>query len=970
MAVNQCSVLGGGNIQQHNLSLSLNQYLLQGSYQDILSSALARVLVGNNSDEAHNNLSYGNYNEDWNAFISGRAHSLLTHSSQDNFNEVRGDIFVIGIAAFNAFLQANVTGPPLTWAVAKSILPSDCWRDAKRSWILRKQMLSSLNVDGVAFYQMTPDVELFYLAKCILNHDDVIANDIHMIWARLRVNFWHQRMLNENSSSLQKLIYDDLQNLEHLIKMETNDVKAQFSLERASIHVRHGFDKKAQEDIKAAAETRGFEYRLTGRLGKRTKFQEDELSQLVVLAKSADDGLAVGEVSTDQPASGIEETKSVSHPKNINLNDDTLLDNIHFSKQTVESSTNQDEEVLPLSLSSLDPAEQPVLQPLDSIILLATASSITNTSPQDGLTREETLPYASRVLAGGSTNWQIYTQALLVRSRIEGYRSRTMERGLLQLQAVVDQVIAETLPNSSVKMSDSNDSPSSNPSPSFLPKPKSPESAPVSERLLYIHQLASPTRWELEAELASRWISLGGFRTALEIYERLQMWAEVGLCWAASGREDEARKVIRRQLYDDSAVGQQNPNLLNMSERDPLPADSPRLFCILGDLENSPSSYQRAWAISEKRYSRAQRSLGSYYLKKKDFRKADEAFVKSLKISPQNHGTWFALGSIRLQMDNWTGAIDAFRSAIQIDEQDAESWSNLAAAMVKLDQGFSPKSDLAGEIENNSNEIDDDGKEKSLFGFQRPIQQAFVALKHAASLKRDSYKIWQNLLVVSAKVYPPPYTDMIIAQGRLIDLRGKVEGEKCVDVQIVQRLIKALYNSDYSSIQHKDSPDVAISQLEAVSPNAFGAIPRGFPGMVMRLLQDKIAPLITKSRFLWRLVAVAATRFHQYPKAVEAYEKAWRITINERGWETGIEQAKDAWSEVVDATVELADTYEDLSVIRPPPALGQPRLSSSEWIFKAKSAVRLVLGRAKDGWELSEGYATLLQKLKNIKSRS
>lgn len=28
------------------------------------------------------------------------------------------------------------------------------------------------------------------------------------------------------------------------------------------------------------------------------------------------------------------------------------------------------------------------------------------------------------------------------------------------------------------------------------------------------------------------------------------MWAEVALCWAANDREDKARKIIRRQLYN------------------------------------------------------------------------------------------------------------------------------------------------------------------------------------------------------------------------------------------------------------------------------------------------------------------------------------------------------------------------------------------------------------------------------------
>ena len=123
-------------------------------------------------------------------------------------------------------------------------------------------------------------------------------------------------------------------------------------------------------------------------------------------------------------------------PKSLELNDDTLLEGIKFTPTT---SAILETEELPESLKVLDPADQPVLQPLDAVILLHLAESIKNTNPADGLTREEMAPYAERVLQR-ATNWSIHTIALLVRSRLEAFRSRTAERSLLQLQAVVDQL--------------------------------------------------------------------------------------------------------------------------------------------------------------------------------------------------------------------------------------------------------------------------------------------------------------------------------------------------------------------------------------------------------------------------------------------------------------------------------------------------------------------------------------------------
>ena len=536
-------------------ALNFEDLLLQGDYYEILKSSLARILLGH---EKHAALPLLSLDQPENAWVDFLSHLLDTSANCGKVNVIREKLVVVGVAALHAFLQSNVTGPPLHWQVSSTLFPRHIYDGSANLRSLRRKLLASLTVDGEAIYSLTPHVEFFVLAKRVLNHEQLVLNHGPYRWERLRVNFWHQRMLNGVSTSLQQSIDDDLAAVSQSSFHQEPEVRARYLLERAAIDLFYGFDVKAREDLAAAARERRFEFVLTGRLGKRTKFQQDDLSQLVVLAQSApraadEERRSPYEALDDRltPETRQGNTSRTTKPLNLSLDDDTLLETISFSKEPLPST--RDDVDIPESLSSIDPANQPPLHPLDSIILLATASSITNASPQDGLTREETLPYATRVLQGKGINWQIYTQALLVRSRIEGYRSRTVERGVLQLQALVDQVIAETTPaEDSAQASDTApDGTASTTTTTFLPKPKASESAPASERLLYIHQLASPTRWKLEAELADRWASLGGLRTALEIYERLEMWAEVALCWAASDREDEACKIIRRQLYEE-----------------------------------------------------------------------------------------------------------------------------------------------------------------------------------------------------------------------------------------------------------------------------------------------------------------------------------------------------------------------------------------------------------------------------------
>lgn len=867
--------------------------------------------------------------------------SRIDASTREDTTEHRSGLLHIGLAALSIFLQSNVTGPPLpltSRSSAELVFPTstlDSSGDALST--LRQKMVRSLSVDGETIYPLTPNVEFFCAAKAILNSDGILRSptgeDPPLVarTAKMRVNFLHQKMLGENAETLQSLVYEDLEFLGKKVlesDSHTREEKAKFLLERAAVHTRHGFDAKARADLEQAAQETGFEYALTGRLGKKTKFQDRDISQLVVLAKSAD-----GDLSTP---SSVQQPKNTepSKPTTLDLNDDTLLEAISFTKDEPakeRATTFQDESSLSSELAALDPSKQPMLSPLDSVILLSMASAITNTAPEHGLTREETLPYATRVLEGGSSNWQIYTQALLLRSRIEGYRSRTIERGVLQLQALVDQVIADTATDSETAVTQTEQQPTT-----FLPRPEVSESASASERLQYIWLLNFSTRWNLEAELASRWVSLGALRTALDIYERLQLWAEVALCYAATEREDQAKDVVRKQLYISDGP---------QTEMETLPADAPRLFCILGDIDKDPSMYERAWAVSNGRYARAQRSLARHYLalKPPQFQQAEEAFQKSLKINRLTHSTWFSLGCVQLELDQSVEAVESFTRCVQLEESDAESWSNLAVALLRV-----PPTEEAPKIDDESQpSVEPPNPHKAK-------HDALMALQRAAKLKHTDHRIWDNVLTVSASI-PPPYTpfrDIIYAQSRLIELRGPKQGEKCIDLAILSALINHLITThDYESELQPDSSPPTLR--------------RGtFPSQLLHLLDTAVVPLITHSAPLWLLVS-RAERWRNRPlRALETQEKAWRATLSKCAQPAFQMGEEPRWLDIVNATEKLVkDGYAGLGMLEREGgsvgADGEAELVAKDWRFKARSAVRGVLGKGKELWEGTEGWTRL-----------
>ncbi|EGX42920.1 hypothetical protein AOL_s00215g869 [Orbilia oligospora ATCC 24927] len=890
------------------------------------------------------------------------------------------ELLTVGIASLHAYLQATTTGPPLPLEETE-ILPQVICEDRKTLKGLKEGLVRGLSVDGESAYHLLPYPVVFTLAKEILTSDALFKNRensdgdgglITAKWWRVRVNFAHQRILREVSSSLHEQIYADLGDLEGLIFPEekeglgdndlaTQDLKARYLVERSTIHSFYGYDAKVRKDLESAAAITGLQYAITGRLGKRTKFQVDDISQLVVLARSTEEyggGAAPKTVSyvQDGEVKAMENNESEERggdgkvmPKQFDLNDDTLLEAISFTPATAEI---LEAAALPPSLSTLDPASQPMLQPIDSIILLHLAESIKNTNPADGLTREQMSPYAERVLQH-STNWSIHTMGLLVRSRLEAYRSRTVERSLLQLQVVVDQIVAATA-------SEENTPDVS----TFLPKPKEEESASVFERLEFAFSLGLPTRWGVEAELAARWVDMGGLRTAVGIYERLGMWAEVALCWAAVEKEEKAVGVVRRMLFEgEMPKGDDDDNVepeavdedeeiiitdddeVEPVERDPPPPEAPRLWCILGELEKNPEHFKKAWEVSGRRYARAQRSLGVYHLRRKEYSEAIVAYKLSLKCNPLNGPAWFQCGCAMLEVADWDGAVEAFMRVIGIDDTDAEGWSNLATALLRRGKVKVVEGEKNTIILDDEEEVTEEEKsEEELMNEGK--MQALMALKKAVGLKNTNWRMWENVLVIAASLRPPVWGDMQMAIRRIVEIRGQKGGETCVDVELLEMLVKHVIKN--------------YEKEELGRP--------GLVRMVVDLVDTKIVPLITGDERLWKIVGKLAEWRGKFVGVIETYEKMFRV-VNGR---YDVRTDKKSWGELVDATEEIVGVYRKFGGMERKDGLaaGSGAVVMKDWKFKGRSLVRNVLAKGrKAGWEedtgLWERLEVLAEDLKN-----
>ncbi|KAK3354010.1 gyf domain-containing protein [Lasiosphaeria hispida] len=969
--------------------------LLAGCYVDVLYTDRAQTLIkgfvgGVLASQQVNNTTT---TENGDTIQNG------THHRNQNQNESANQASIaVGLAAFNAFLQTNVTGPVLDGLrrVEGQFIDAAPGLGTSTLQQVRRACFRSLDVDGVSVYPYIPCIELFCLARWVFTTVPASGVELEgegagrsLAWLRLRADVWLFKLLTQPSlgagsvfvkgaqwsdvPSLQAGIEEGLGAVERVVFDQagrwTAEEKVMWLVEKANVFIMLGQGNEAKEAL--------------GRAREVTK-----------------SGAEVG-------------VEASAKPEALALNDDTVLENLRFTDENAEGEENKADS-LPEVLKDLVPDDQPQLSPLDQIILLTEATLKDAFSPADTLTAEEILPFAVRVISDKSTNWQTYTQALLVRSRTEVHRSRTMERGILQMQAVVDQVIVDTTAaaDNNAKRAESRGSEPETTVPviritadgevandtldvekptSFFPASKSTDSAPAHIRLQYIHALSSPPRWHLESELAYSWASVGSLVSALEIFKRLRLWAEVALCLASNaenndedGRghngEEKAKAIIRWRLFHRTGVTKTSADEPDETtdisglkqadyhgpERSPAPPNAPRLWCILGDIEQDPTYYERAWEISKHRYFRAQKSLGEYYLKQNDLARAKAAYTMAVTINRMSSEMWSRLGDINLRIGEFSEASDAFGRAISCTDnnlaggEDARTWSNLGSALYSLyvervkemqKEKEEKDSQPTEALTNGSADSDD---EDTAAAAPKPakstptklLTQSLAAYKRGASIAHDNWRIWDNVITIGSRLRPLVVWDILLALRNVMRIR---KTEDALDIDVLRLLLnEAVLNQP----KRDDGPG-------PYDP------PRGTPERaVCELIESQIVPLITVRDEFWELVTRERVWKRDYAGAVDAAERAWRAAIGAAagggllpaagGGEGKVRnwlEDREGWVNVVERTDELVSVLENYG--------GEVPAIGAKWKGKARSAVRSVLGKAKEVWEGTEEWERL-----------
>ena len=472
------------------------------------------------------------------------------------------------------------------------------------------------------------------------------------------------------------------------------------------------------------------------------------------------------------------------------------------------------------------------------------------------------LAYVNRILEDENRDFSIFTMALLLRSRMESAKSRTVERSILQLQTLVDQFYL-------LASSGTND-----------------DGATARERMGRFWFVDMPPIWQLERELGERWLSIGMVVSALEIFERLQLWEDAIECYRSMEKMKKAEELLKERL-------EVTPN-------------SPKLWCLLGDVKSEPQHWEHAWQLSEaagRRYSRAMRSLGSYYFKKQEFKQSMECYSKALAINPLYENSWFILGCAALQIEDYDSASMAFSRVVSLNHENAEAWANLASVHIR----------------------------------QKKRADAYFALRQALKEDYENWKIWQNYLYVAADL--GEMGEAIKATERLVDLKWQKEKANSVDVEVLNIISNAVIKQMDGT---REDPNFLTKKLAAL----------------FEFVTEKIASVPN----IWTAYAKFERAKGLDPrKAIELYQKAYR-TAAAAG---DVENSDQDFEAIAAATLDLADALKTLGSEK---LAGADELVAKDWLYQARMTLRTVVGRARKNFEGTETFEKLSAALEGLKA--
>ncbi|RXN29818.1 tetratricopeptide repeat 27 [Labeo rohita] len=653
---------------------SLLQLVCEGDFEAVLFSSAVQGLLGGAPEE----------DDSIEAYLERQVLSYLSNATEDQRSDRETALLALAVGCLNLFAQSNWTGPPVELHI------SDFLPEA----LLQK------------FSQLLP-------------------------WWTLRYVSLHQQILEERSPQLFNLMLGCIEKgkktrthfskCEELFANNTHrNLAIQFHLECSYTCLTYYEYRRAKEHLQTARDLSGIDVNMTGALGKRTRFQENFVAQLILDVKRKDNSPVP---NSESPS--LTPTPKELLPKDHQLSDDTVLNQINLAEPSEHELPDLSAEEQSLILATCIDFQKnnPVhklndeeLLAFTTVLAMGRVTSFASKSPLSGYRRAVTLScdkcfedivleimrlvyvhawmcavdtflhfygicmiavtvvekvtgilisvydIVAHCLLSQPKFWAVEVTSLCLRTKLERGSSRRVERAMMQTQTLVDYF--------------------------------SEKNCPVTERLKMFYTCRAPPLWDLQRQLASLLTDLGLTSSALLIYERLELWEDAVVCLERMGQHGKAEEILRRELEKK---------------------ETPSLYCLLGDVLKDPQYYDRAWELSKHRSARAQRSKALHHLRHKELQQCVECFERSLQINSM---------------------------------QNAEAWNNLSTAYIRL----------------------------------RMKEKAFRTLQEALKCNYERWQIWENFIAVCIDL--GEFSEAIRAYHRLMDLKDKYKDVEVLEILV------------------------------------------------------------------------------------------------------------------------------------------------------------------------------------------